>query len=108
MSGSKCHDKMAAPLRSEYAEDENFRELLEAFVDTFPEKLRSMAELFRGGKIDELGRLAHQLKGAAGGYGFPEISAAAALVQDACHDGDAARVDQAMNDLIEMLARVEV
>jgi HPt (histidine-containing phosphotransfer) domain-containing protein len=108
MSGSTRHDKITAPLRSEYAEDQDFRELLEAFVEAFPDKRRSMADLFRGGRIDELGRLAHQLKGSAGGYGFPELSTAAALVQDACHDRDAARVEQALNDLLDMLARVEV
>jgi HPt (histidine-containing phosphotransfer) domain-containing protein len=108
MSGSTYHDKMAAPVRSEYADDESFRELLGDFVGTVPDKRRSMADLFRGGEIDELGRLAHQLKGAAGGYGFPEVSTAAALLQDACHDRDAARVDQALNELLELLARVEV
>jgi HPt (histidine-containing phosphotransfer) domain-containing protein len=106
--GSTCHDQMPAPVRSEFAEDEDFRELLEPFVASMPEKRRSLADLFRNGQIDELGRLAHQLKGAAGGYGFPEVSTAAALLQEACHDRDAARVEQVVNGLLELLARVTV
>src|ERR1700693_5432651 len=98
MFGSS-HDKMPLPIRSEYAEDEDFRVLLEAFVETFPDKRQSMSDLFRGGQIDELGRAAHQLRGAAGGYGFPEVTTAAALLQDACHYQDRARVEQSLGDL---------
>jgi histidine phosphotransfer protein HptB len=101
-------EKMPVPVRSEYADDEDFRELIEAFVETFPDKRRSMADLFQGGQIDELGRAAHQLKGAAGGYGFPEVTTAASLLQEACDNRDAARVEQSLADVLDLLARAQI
>ncbi len=94
-------------LRSEFATDAEFRELLEVFVAALPERCRLLAELHRAGSIEELGRQAHQLKGAGGGYGFPEISAAGARLQDACRERDTATVDARVADLLELLGRAE-
>jgi hypothetical protein len=66
------------PIRSQFADDADFREILEPFVHAIPQRCRLLAELHRSGSLEELGRQAHQLKGAGGGYGFSEISAAGA------------------------------
>jgi histidine phosphotransfer protein HptB len=95
-------------IRSDFAEDADFRELLEAFVAALPERRQSLAELFRAGSIEELGRQAHQLKGAGGGYGFADISSAAAELQHACRALNGARVEGCLSDLLDVLGRVEV
>ena len=95
------------PIRSEFAEDPDFRDLLEAFVEAIPERRRLLAELHRSGSLEELGRQAHQVKGAGGGYGFPQISAAGADLQHACRAQDAVRIEQALTRLLDLLGRVE-
>jgi hypothetical protein len=44
------------PIRSEFALDADFREVLEAFVEALPERRRLLTELHRDGSLDELGR----------------------------------------------------
>jgi histidine phosphotransfer protein HptB len=105
MSNSTSTTK--TPLRSQFADDADFGEVLGAFVDALPERRHSLAELHRAGSFDELGRQAHQLKGAGGGYGFPELSAAAAELQHACRAQDAARIRQTLAELLDLLDRVE-
>jgi histidine phosphotransfer protein HptB len=106
MSGSTTTPQ--TPLRSEFAEDADFRELLDLFVSAIPERMRLLSELHRARCVEELGRQAHQLKGAGGGYGFPQISAAGAELQHACRLQDGARIDHALSELITLLSRVEV
>jgi len=97
-----------APLRSEFADDVDFHELLDLFVSAVPDRMRLLSELHRARCVEELGRQAHQLKGAGGGYGFPQISAAGAELQHACRLQDAVRIEHALSELISLLARVEV
>jgi len=95
------------PIRSEFALDADFREVLEAFVEALPERCRLLTELHRNGSLDELGRQAHQLKGAGGGYGFPEISAAGAKLQHACSGQGPTHVEQCLAELLDVLGRIE-
>ena len=103
------HSTSAAktPIRSQFADDADFREILEAFVDAIPERRRLLAELHRSGSLEELGRQAHQLKGAGGGYGFSEISAAGAELQQACRAQDTVQVARCLGELLDLLARVK-
>ena len=66
------------PIQSDFDGDPQMRELIELFVSQMPSKATQLSALFEGQQLDELQRLAHQLKGAAGGYGFGVISEAAA------------------------------
>lgn len=71
-----------APLLSEFEGDADMRELIEMFVGEMPEKVRSLESLWRTRDLEPLRRLAHQLKGAGGGYGFSAVSSAAARLED--------------------------
>jgi HPt (histidine-containing phosphotransfer) domain-containing protein len=95
------------PLRSQFADDADFRELIEEFVAALPQRARLLAELRSNGSIEELARQAHQLKGAGGGYGFPEITAAGAELQEACREQSAAAIDERLAELLALLDRVE-
>jgi HPt (histidine-containing phosphotransfer) domain-containing protein len=101
-------DPAAPPVHSAYADDEDFAELLRAFADTIPEKQRTVLELHRAGSIDELRRWAHQLKGAAGGYGFPELTEAAAELEQACKAQDAVRIKLGVDRVLDYLKRIAV
>jgi HPt (histidine-containing phosphotransfer) domain-containing protein len=68
---------------SEFAEDMDMQPLISEFLTELDERLAGMETLVRQGDFAELGRLAHQLKGAGGGYGYPAITQAAACLESA-------------------------
>jgi len=51
---------------------------------------------------------AHGMKGAGGGYGFPEISRLGAEMEEGARQADAAAIDALVAKLEEYLGRVEV
>jgi PAS domain S-box-containing protein len=77
-----------APLVSEYAGDPALAEILGDFVSALSGRVRAMTDAHTNGDLDELQRLAHQLKGAGGSYGYPMLTEAAAGVEAACEKGD--------------------
>lgn len=66
------------PLYSEFAEDPEMAELLELYAVGLEESITKLKDALEAGNIDDARRLAHQLKGSGGGYGFAAITAAAA------------------------------
>ena len=70
------------PLVSDLANDLDLIEIVELFVDEMPGRTEQFSSLFGGEDWEGLRRSAHQLKGAAGSYGFHPISAAAAKLED--------------------------
>ncbi|WP_428938460.1 ATP-binding protein [Fontivita pretiosa] len=57
--------------------NERFREVLERFVSRLPERVEQITRLMQQRDLEQLARAVHQVKGAAGGYGFAAISEAA-------------------------------
>jgi HPt (histidine-containing phosphotransfer) domain-containing protein len=51
------------------------------FVSRLPDRVSSLRSFLDAENIDELRRALHQLKGAGSGYGFPQITAAAATAE---------------------------
>jgi len=90
-------------------------ELVAEFAAEMPQKT---AELTRSWEANELGaiqRLAHQLKGSSGGYGFATVGKAAASVENTLirlGNGDAQatleRLRFEFNILLDLLKRVTV
>jgi len=69
------------PLVSRYAEDPQMIQVVGRFVSRLSQKIESLLEAVRNGDRDRLIREAHQLKGAAGGYGFDSITDAAGALE---------------------------
>lgn len=95
-----------APVRSAFADDPDFAELVEFFVDSMPERQAAMREAFGAGDFDSLRVTAHQLKGAGGGYGFDGVSERSAALEQACSDAGPQQIMAAMQDLLSYLDRV--
>lgn len=66
---------------SEIGHDPDLRDLVEDFVKEMPYRTAVYEELFLAGNLEELRRAIHQLKGAAGSYGYPPITDAAATLE---------------------------
>jgi histidine phosphotransfer protein HptB len=94
-------------VRSEFADDEDFREVLDLFLQSISEKCDSFRALHSKGATEQIGVMAHQLKGAAGGYGFPGLSKAAAELEQACKAHEPHRIAVAIDELLAYLARIE-
>ena len=65
------------PLISEFANDADMVELVEMFVGELPARVAAIQDAMKANDIAGVAHVAHQLKGAAGGYGFPTITEAA-------------------------------
>ena len=68
---------MADALISELADDPDMAELIEEYLSELPDRVRALEQACAEEDLDMLTRLAHQIKGSAGGYGFPTITEAA-------------------------------
>jgi signal transduction histidine kinase/CheY-like chemotaxis protein len=74
-------------LMSTLADDADMTEIIREFVRDLPERSSAILRASQASDVEALTRLAHQLKGAAGGYGFPGITEAAAEVERALVGG---------------------
>ncbi|MBY0307806.1 MAG: Hpt domain-containing protein [Phycisphaerales bacterium] len=95
-------------IRSEFANDPDMREIVEMYVQEMPQRVAKLEELWAAQQMDELKRLAHQIKGSSGGYGFVPVGGAAGKVEAslmALSEGSAsASLDQLRNQFEELLS----
>jgi HPt (histidine-containing phosphotransfer) domain-containing protein len=69
------------PVERPPEQDESFTQLVELFARELGEEVAELRRKFAAGDLPELGRMAHQLKGSCGSYGFPELSRHAAELE---------------------------
>lgn len=66
------------PLLSVFEHDPEIGEIVALFVSEMPERCDELRGAVAAGDLGQAIRIAHQLKGAAGGYGFEALGAVAA------------------------------
>jgi len=76
-------DEMEGSIESHWADDPELASILGEFVQRLPEKLVDMTEALEQERYEDLQRLAHQLKGAGGGYGYPALTESARGLENA-------------------------
>ncbi|MFK7760323.1 MAG: Hpt domain-containing protein [Phycisphaerales bacterium] len=57
-------------------------ELIEMFLEELPNRIQSLNKAAEAGDFSQMNRLAHQLKGAAPGFGFDPIGEAAGVLEE--------------------------
>jgi CheY-like chemotaxis protein/HPt (histidine-containing phosphotransfer) domain-containing protein len=93
-------------LVSTLEDDEDMREILHQFVRDLPERSSAILRASQASDVDTLKRLAHQLKGAGGGYGFPRITEAASAVEQAIAEGvEGASLQRHVEELASLCRR---
>ncbi|MGQ9576088.1 MAG: Hpt domain-containing protein [Thermoguttaceae bacterium] len=93
-------------LYSPLAADPDLREIVALFVQEMPQRVATLLERLDCSDWEGLRRAAHQLKGAAGSYGFALISPAAARVEEAVRQGrPEQQIRQSVAELIELCRR---
>jgi HPt (histidine-containing phosphotransfer) domain-containing protein len=75
------------PIRSSYESDPDMLEIVREFAAELPARVAKLEECLAAGQLRELQTLAHQLKGAGGGYGFPQITELAASLEQSLKAG---------------------
>jgi len=97
------------PILSEYAEDPDMKDLLDTFVSELPGKIAAIRDAWDHHNHANLRRIAHQLKGAGGGYGFGVISDAAQRLESSLAQGpqDLERARTELDALIDLCQRAQ-
>ncbi len=96
-----------APVYSSFGDDPELGELVEMFVEEMPDRISNLSACFSDKDWEGLGRLAHQLKGSAGSYGFAQISPAAARVEQAARqDPDEENIRSSLEQLLALCGQV--
>jgi HPt (histidine-containing phosphotransfer) domain-containing protein len=105
-------DPQQSPIRSEFAGDPEMKELIELFLTDLPVRIESLQAAHAAGNVAVLKRLAHQLRGASAGYGYPTLGFAAGAVEDGIRalGSDTApqalsRIGEEVNALVDMCRR---
>ncbi len=94
-----AHASSDEAIQSQFATDPDMMGIIDGFVARLPDTLAAMAETLANNAHDELRRLAHQLKGAGGGYGYPSLTDKARALEDAAKAADVEAARLALNEL---------
>jgi signal transduction histidine kinase/DNA-binding response OmpR family regulator len=101
-------EALDGPLHCEIAEDDpELLEIIDAFVKGLPERAEALRQALSRGDLEKVTRLAHELKGAGGGYGFPSITDAAATLERAARAGRTTEAAPALEALASLCKRAQ-
>lgn len=98
------------PLRSLLENDPDMGELIDLYVSDLSARVQTLEDAWGAKQFDHLRRIAHQLRGASAGYGFPTIGQAAGTVEDSIkgrspEQVDATAVQRQVNELVSLCQR---
>ena len=85
------------PVVSLFVDDPDVAGILGEFVARLTEHVDAMRHAHASGQYEELQRYAHQLKGAGGCYGYPSLTDACKLLEDAAKARDHAAAGAAVD-----------
>lgn len=94
------------PLISEYADDPDMVEIIGMFVQGLEVRITDITQAFDDRILSTVASIAHQLKGAAGGYGYPELSELAFEVEQlAKQNAPENQLEPALTRLVKLCRR---
>lgn len=85
-------------------EDEDLRDIVEEFVQNLDDRMEEFKQAHATMDWEHLTTLAHQLKGAAGSYGYPDISDLCAGMERQFRAQQADEITTMLNGLNELVA----
>ncbi|MCA9279109.1 MAG: Hpt domain-containing protein [Phycisphaeraceae bacterium] len=101
------------PIYSIYQDDPEMADILDLFIQELPERIAKLEGFLHSHDERSLRYLAHQLKGSGAGYGFGEISEAAANVEgflvengNEAFDAQLVELQKRMDTLLSICRRV--
>jgi CheY-like chemotaxis protein len=94
-------------IASAFRDDPDMAGVIAEFVGQLPERLAQMGQAAAGGLWDVVRRLAHQLKGAGGSYGYACLTEAARALESRADQADGEGVLLALNHLAHLCERIQ-
>ena len=92
---------------SDFGGDPEMGELVEMFVAEMPDRIDSIIESLGRGDLESLQYATHQMKGAAGSYGFHQLTPYAAEAESSVREEQSEEtVCRAVHELIDQCQRV--
>jgi len=79
--------------------------VVRSYARTLPDLARDLRGHAAAKDLERVRKLAHQLKGSSGGYGFAEIMGTAAAIETSAVERDVATVDRLVQTLLELCER---
>lgn len=98
-------DTEALPLYSTLATDPDMAELIEMFVADMSLHVAAIEIAVKNADWKGLQRIAHRLKGSAGGYGFPTIGSSAGALEIAVSYSDGEAITKRADRLLSHCRR---
>ncbi len=96
-----------SPIYSTVADDPCLGPIVEAFVASIPLRIAELVTLVARHDWVGVQQLAHQIKGAAASYGFPQITFAAALLEQAVRtQEDAETILERFHVIVDLGGRI--
>jgi len=109
---SQATESTATPLKSTLSCDPDMAELVQFFVEEMSDRVSVIHAAVQANDLAQLRIVAHQLKGAATGYGFAPISSCAATLEQQIDAADpCASIDELrgeVDELVDLCRRVAV
>ncbi|MFH1267709.1 MAG: Hpt domain-containing protein [Planctomycetota bacterium] len=97
------------PLYSPLSGDPDLRDIVEMFIEEMPDRTARLLDRLNASDWEGLRRLSHQLKGAAGSYGFGPITDSAARVEEAVRESSPEEeIRRLVDDLVSFCGRAQV
>jgi CheY-like chemotaxis protein len=98
----------ATPIRSSLPlDDPDFLPIVAGFVEHLHVQLERMREVWIARDMDELARLAHWLKGAAGTVGFEAFTSPAKRLQDLASTRNENEIQAVFEEIVQLASRIE-
>jgi CheY-like chemotaxis protein/HPt (histidine-containing phosphotransfer) domain-containing protein len=105
----KISEENISPIISTLANegDGAFIELIEEFVDTLPETLNNIRQLFKNEEWEKFKDEVHTLKGTGGNFGFEQITTICRLIETELHDNNTQAITGHLDDLDAIYNRIQ-
>lgn len=101
-------NELIAPIRSQFqGEDEAMDQLIIRFINSLPSYIDPLEKACQDHDWKTLQSIYHQLKGAGGGYGFPEVTDLAARAENYAHAHNHDDSSIALQEFIALIKRVQ-
>jgi len=105
----KQRKRDTAPIASELVKtDPDFEDLVSDFVQGLSVRLATLQQAARGADFALLRTAAHQLKGAAGGYGYPQLTEVAGRLEQHAISQALHECQNSLSELGRLISRVVV
>jgi histidine phosphotransfer protein HptB len=88
-------------------EVDEYRELIELFIDTGSADYKKIEEALAGGNSDQVMRSAHTIKGAAGNLGLMDVSDTAKTIEDSASKNQLGGIGSAVQILKTQFEAIE-